>query len=165
MYSKYNVTTMTDITCADELNLLRTQRNIKRSASWFYWIAVLSIINSLTVALSGKSNFAVELGITKFMGGIALATTESGTGHSVNYIVIGISALAAGVFALCGVAGVKHALPIYVIGMVLYAMDALIYFESQSWIPVAFHVFVLINLWKTVSMTKEYQQIEQWLKN
>jgi hypothetical protein len=49
---------------ATELEHYRLEQRVKSGANWFYWIAALSVINSLA-ALSGSTwSFAIGLGFT-----------------------------------------------------------------------------------------------------
>ena len=52
------------------------KRQLKSSASWFYWIAALSMINWISSALQIGYGFILGLGITQFIDGFALALKE-----------------------------------------------------------------------------------------
>ncbi len=149
---------------ADQLDLQGLESTIKRSASWFYWIAVLSAINSLIIVFDGGMSFFVGLGVTQLIDGIAFGATQEGAPEFIKYIAMGISFAIAGCFALFALAGIKQKLPIYIFGMLLYALDALIFLAFQDWFPAGFHAFALIGLWKALPAIKEYRQLKRKLE-
>ncbi len=144
-----------------QLALQEVQAEIKKSASWFFWIAALSLVNSISLALQADFSFVIGLGITLVIGAVAqeLVTNQDAPAF-VSHIALALGVLVAGVFALFGIAGIKRSLSIYLIGMVLYALDGLIYLAFQDWLPVAFHVLALVFLWKGVSAIKEHRKLE-----
>ncbi|MBK1879293.1 hypothetical protein [Pelagicoccus mobilis] len=145
---------------ADELELAGAQTAINKSASWFYWIAALSVINSLVIAFGGEFSFVVGLGVTLIIDGFAYGAVAEGAPEFVRYIALGMSLAIAGGFALLAIAGRKRILSLYIFGMILYAIDALIFLAFQDWVPVGFHMFALFGLSRVISATKDYRRIE-----
>ncbi|MFQ5608913.1 MAG: hypothetical protein ACE5F8_01425 [Woeseiaceae bacterium] len=43
----------------------------------------------------------------------------------------------------------------YILGMIVYALDGLIFVLVQDWVSVGFHAFVLFMLWGGYGVTKE----------
>src|SRR3954464_15389563 len=124
------------LTPQDSVQLHQLQDRALSGARWFFWIAGLSLITSL-VALSGSNwGFLLSLGITQAIDGIAQVTGADGTGKAIA-LVLDLSI--AGVCVLFGVlAGKKH-LWAFILGMVLFGLDALILVLVKDWIGVAFH--------------------------
>ena len=58
-------------------------------------------------------------------------------------MVLALDLLAAAVFILFGVFANKGHRWAFIVGMVLFALDGLIFLLAQDWIGVGFHVFVL----------------------
>lgn len=116
---------------------------LKSGASWFYWIAALSLINSLA-ALSGSDwRFIVGLGITQIVDGFG-----EGIGGGGKIVALILNLIVAGLFVLFGVFANKNHVWAFVTGMVLFALDGLIFVLVQDWLGVGFHVFVLFMLFR-----------------
>lgn len=116
---------------------------LKSGASWFYWIAGLSLINSIS-AFSGSSwRFIVGLGVTQAFDGLAGEFGSAGKA-----IVLLLDLLAAGIFILFGVFANKRHQWAFIVGMILFGLDGLIFLLVQDWLGVAFHVFVLYCLFR-----------------
>lgn len=112
--------------------------SMQSGASWFFWIAALSLINSIAAFSQSNFQFVVGLGITQIIDGIV---AEAGTaGKTIAFV---IDLIAAGIFALFGVFARKGNAACFVIGMILYALDALILLPFGVWINIGFHVFAL----------------------
>jgi hypothetical protein len=118
-------------------------------ANWFFWIAALSIINSI-VALSGSQwGFIVGLGITRVIDAIAFAAAaESGSEGTIKLIAFGINLVIAGFVAVWGYLARKRHRWAYVTGMVLYGLDGAIFVFAQDYLSVGFHAFVLFQLFR-----------------
>ena len=120
-----------------------TVAQLKSGASWFYWIAALSLINSIAAASGSDWRFIVGLGITQVFDGIGAGFEGSG-----KIVALVLDLLAAGVLVLFGVFGYKRHLWAFIVGMVLFALDTLVFLLVQDWIGVGFHVFVLFCLFR-----------------
>ncbi len=119
------------------------EARIKSGAAWFYWIAGLSLVNSF-VALSGsKWGFILGLGITQVFDAIGRQMGSAGM-----VVALVLDLFAAVVLVLFGVfAGRKQAWS-FIVGMVLYALDGLIFLLAGDWLSVGFHVFALFGIWR-----------------
>lgn len=109
---------------------------MKSGGSWFYWIAGLSLINSISAFSGGGWGFIVGLGVTHLVDNAATARP----------VALAINVAIAGIFILLGVFANRAHLWAFIVGMVLYALDGLIYAKVEQWLATAFHVFVLIGL-------------------
>ena len=120
------------------------EKQLKGGGSWFYWIAGLSLVNSV-IALSGSgTRFILGLGITQIFDELAQGM-GSGAGLAVAVV---LDLLAAAVFVLFGVFANKRHTWSFVVGMALYALDGLIYLIGQEWLGVGFHAFALFCLFR-----------------
>lgn len=118
-----------------------SQAQMRSGASWFYWIAALSLVNSI-VAFTGSSwRFMIGLGITQIIDEFGNNLGAAGKG-----VALGLDLLAAGVLALFGIFGHKGHSWAFIIGMILFALDGLIFLLKQDWLGVGFHAFVLYCL-------------------
>ncbi|MBC8096773.1 MAG: DUF4339 domain-containing protein [Akkermansiaceae bacterium] len=116
---------------------------MKSGASWFYWIAGLSLVNSIAAFSGSDWRFIVGLGITQIFD--ALAGEFGGAGR---VIVLLLDLLAAGTFILLGVFAHKRKTWAFIVGMILFGLDTVFFLIIQEWIGVAFHVFVLYCLFR-----------------
>jgi GYF domain 2 len=102
-------------------------QRVKRGASWFYLIAVFSLINYFLMANHGGF-FLVGLGINLMTSNLVVTVVVSG------------------IFALLGYfAGRAHAWS-FVVGMLLYALDAVVFVMASDWLPLAFHAYGLYRI-------------------
>lgn len=128
---------------------LKATNQLKGGASWFYWIAGLSLINSLIVLAGSEWNFLIGLGLTQVIDAIAkiLSTGISGTaGLIITALAFILDLGVAGLFVLFGWLAKKHYAWPFIVGMILYALDGVIFVLVQSWPSVGFHAFALFYL-------------------
>ena len=65
---------------------------LKSGANWFYWIAGLSVVNSLIFAFGGHTSFIAGLGLTQLIDGIFDAVIAGFHVFALIYIVRGFIA-------------------------------------------------------------------------
>jgi hypothetical protein len=129
----------------------------RNSANWFWWIAGLSLINSVAAILELDYAMILGLGVTQLADGILRSLLETATGSGATFAKILhllIVACAAGFFYLMGVKARGMHLWAYRLGMLVYTADALIFLLVGDWIGVGFHAFVLFMLWGGYNITK-----------
>jgi hypothetical protein len=127
------------------LEMARRTAAFKGGANWFYWIAGLSIVNSVISLLQGGLGFIFGLGITQFVDAVGAAIVEErGDGAGlIRIIALGVSVFFAGFFVLFGWLANQGMGWAFLIGMVLYALDGLLYLLVQDWLSLGFHGFAL----------------------
>jgi len=116
---------------------------VSAGAKWFYWIAGLSLINSLVVILGGNFHFVVGLGITSVVDALA---KQAGSMGSVLDIVI--NGFVAGVFVLFGHFAVKGQKWAFLVGMALYVLDGLLLLTVKDYLSVGFHAYALFAIYR-----------------
>ena len=121
---------------------------LKSGASWFYWIAGLSLINSVVSFTGSGWRFILGLGITQVLDAFG-----SRIGSKVAALVLDLGV--AGAFILFGVFAHKAQTWAFIIGMALFALDGLIFLVRQDWIGVGFHAFVLYCLFRGFTACRE----------
>jgi hypothetical protein len=129
---------MTDIVNATgDPETLKSLQRIKSAAAWFYIIAALSVINAAAYLLFDSDlSFVVGLGMTQVVSGIA-----SYLGDSYIPIAMLITLFIAGVFVLFGIFARKAKTWAFIIGLVIYVLDALLFFVVRDWLSILFHAF------------------------
>lgn len=132
-----------------ELIRFRLEQRARAGANWFYWIAALSLVNSLALVLGTTWGFVAGLGVTQVFDGVF---REAGPlGRTVNVLLdIG----AAGAFISLGYAARRHRIG-FLVGLGLYAADALVFLAVQEWIGFGFHLFVLWSIYLGYSAFQE----------
>jgi hypothetical protein len=139
-----------DVTTADEgvptrrstaVDVQRLAAAAKSGAGWFYWIAGLSVVNSLASFSGTGWQFIVGLGITQVFD--AVASHSAGEGKAV---ALALDILAAGLFVFFGVFANRRQSWAFVVGMIIYALDGLLLFLAGSLLGAGFHGFVLFSI-------------------
>lgn len=127
---------------------------LARGASWFYWIAGLTVINVAVWALGFTWAFVVGLGAVYFAAGLA-----SGLGAgSVAAYAMDAGIIAA--FLLFGYFANKRHLWAFIVGMAAYMADGMLFLAVKDWFALAFHAFVLIMLFRGLSACLMMRQNE-----
>ena len=114
---------------------------VRGGASWFYWIGALSVINTL-IAMSGNgTRFIFGLGITRFTDEIG---AHGGNGGSAAALVVTV--IIAGVFAIFGYFGGQGQKWAFLVGMILYGLDAGLCLLGGIILSAAFHAWALFRM-------------------
>lgn len=135
------------------------RQQMRSGARWFYWIAGLSLINTIAAFTNSNWSFLAGLGITQFIYGIALGLSES-IGGAITIIALVLNVLVAGCFVFLGVFANKGHTWAFIIGLIVYALDGFIFLAFQLWFPLAFHVFVCWCLYRGLSANQSAKRIE-----
>lgn len=120
-----------------------TEEQFRSGASWFYWIAGLSLINSIVALTGSRWGFFIGLGITQVFDMIG-----QGLGGGGKLVVFVLDLLTAAVFVLFGVFANRRKTWSFVLGMTLYALDGLMFLFVGDWLSLGFHGFVLWCLFR-----------------
>ena len=140
----------------DQGELLKLTQQFNSSSSWFFWIAGLSVINSLIAVFGGELRFVFGLGVTSVADALSL---QSGTtGKTVSFV---FTLLMAGLFVIFGVLAKKFFHWAFIVGMVVYALDGLLLLYAQDYLPLAVHAFVLFRLSQGVSASKKLGELKR----
>ena len=111
---------------AAQAKLVLTAR-VRNGVNWFYWIAGLSIINTIIYTFGGTIAFIIGLGATQFVDGITTGLINE-LGPSVSTVLrlagFGVNIGIAGIFIVAGLLGRKLYRWALITGMVLYVFDA-----------------------------------------
>ena len=135
---------------------MRLEHQFRGGANWFYWIAGLSLINSIAQLSGSGWRFIVGLGITQIVDYIA---HQAGTIGTVAALVIDV--FAASVFVLFGLFARKGQRWAFLVGMVLYGLDGLLLLVGPDFLGLAFHAFALYQIFRGLGALKLLQQLAQ----
>lgn len=128
-------------------------------ARWFFWIAALSMINSIISVSNGNWSFLAGLGMTQVISSLAIGMSED-LGGAVTIVALVFGALIAGVFVALGWFAQNGHTWAFIVGLVVYAFDGLIFLMVQDWFSVAFHGFVLFCLFRGVMALNKWKQLQ-----
>ncbi len=137
---------------------MRHKSMARAGASWFYWIAGLSLINSILFFTGSNIDFLAGLGITRLISWY-LSDTQTGM-----MIGLGLSVVIAAGFAAIGYFGYKTEYRwAYIAGMVFYGLDGAILLSLGSWLNLIFHGYVLYRLFAGLQANIAASKVEQQL--
>lgn len=122
---------------------LRLQARMRSGAGWLMAVAIFSVINSALGMFDAKLHFIVGLGVTQIVDGIGKV---GGAAGSVAGFVI--SLIAAGVFLLFWKFAREGQQWAFLVGMILYALDGLLFLGFGLWLDLAFHAFAVFSMYK-----------------
>ena len=134
---------------------------VRNAANWFWWVAGLSAVNSVATALESQYGMILGLGVTQIFDLLMVGALQeaSGTGETiVKAVHLALVAGAVGFFYLMGQKARQLKLWAFVLGMLVYAADALIFVYIQDWIGVGFHAFVLFMIWGGYGIAKQIRE-------
>ena len=119
---------------------LMARAGVIGGARWFYWIVGLSIVNSVLAISGANIRFVFGLGITEVFDAVHEPAAKTGA------FIISASILA--FFALCGYFGAKLQKWPFVLGGIVYLLDAGLCLFFQDYISVAVHVWALFRIFQ-----------------
>lgn len=118
---------------------IKLKNQMKSGLNWFYWIAALSIINSVLFFTNKNLSFVAGLGITQIIDAIFNEIA------SVHYIGIIINAVFIIGFILLGRFSQKSNFLI-ILGIVIYSLDSLIFIFAKDLFSFGFHIFAIVGI-------------------
>ena len=110
-------------------------------ARWFFWIAGLTIVTSVMALAGGGYAFFLSLGATQFIDGLAKGLVTE-FGDTVRIVGLVFDIFIAAIFAVLGWFAYKRHLWAFLVGMAIFALDALLLLVFQVWISFIFHALV-----------------------
>jgi len=136
-------------------------RRMKNGANNFYWIAALSVINSLLIEFGGDIFFVVGLASTLIVDTIFVELAKSFSDGSIVVKLIGlaISICIAGIFGVFGVFANRGKNWAFIVGMVLYVLDTLLMLAFGEWLGLIFHGLFLFGLFGGLRALNELNKL------
>jgi hypothetical protein len=126
----------------------------RNGAMWFFWLAGLSMLNSILGAFGASIRLIFGLGFTQVTDGFLAAAFEEGSAGMGVAFSLATTAIVAAVFAGIGFLALRGARLAYIGGLVLYIVDTLVLLGVtvmlSAWgvfgLDLLFHGFVLFQL-------------------
>ena len=116
------------------------------AARWFWWIAGLSLVNTVLFYSGSNSSFVVGLGMTTITAVVLDARIA---------LALGIIAVIIGFYVLMGWYAQRGAAWAFYLGLGLYVLDALVYVKLQDWMSVAFHAYAIFCIARGMMRLRE----------
>ena len=137
------------------------ENKTKSGLNWFYWIAALSLVNSVSFLFGASLTFVIGLGATQFVDGLVSALSENLPHQAtiVRPIGLAINVFIAGLFALFGYLGRKGFRSFAIIGMILYLLDGILLLLFKDYLGAAFHAWALFGIWGGLKALTELKQL------
>ena len=136
----------------------RAERVVRVGAGWFATIAALSMINSVLSMSGAAIRFIFGLGIAQFVD--ALAHQAGQTGFALDLVINGF---VAGIFVVFWRFARKGEQWAFVVGLALYALDAVVVLYLKDILAVAFHAYALYRIYSGMSGIPALQRLQQEL--
>lgn len=145
----------------EQVLLAQLSRRVKGGASNFYWIAALSLINTLLAVAESDTRFVIGLAVTQFVDGVAYFVGQDLP--EARTIVLGIAfvmdLVILGIFVLFGYFGGKGRRWAFITGLVLYGVDTILMLAFQDWLGFGFHLFFLWGLIGGLTALNQLQKL------
>jgi len=135
---------------------LKLQARMRGGAGWFMAVALFSVVNSALMLFNAKLHFIVGLGVTQIADGIGKV---GGTVGSIAGFIVTL--IAAGLFAGLWKFAREGQQWAFLTGMILYALDGLIFLGLGLWLDFGFHVFALFSMYKGFTSLNELNQLNR----
>lgn len=134
---------------------LKLEKAVENGANWFYWIAGLSMVNTIIAATGSDWGFIFGLGISSALG---FLSHEMGMAGKVVLLVISLGI--AGLFVLFGSLARRRLKWGFVAGMALYGLDGGLSFLAGDWKGVIFHAVALLLMIGGLTATIKLAQMD-----
>lgn len=137
----------TRTTLEEKINL---ENGVKGGGNWFYIIAAATAVNTVShVFLQSNWTFFVGLGVSGFIDGMAIFAVKENPDLAGLWkgLAVVINLIAVSICVLFGVFARKQKSWAFIAGMVVVALDSLLFMLVQDWLAFGFHVFVVFSIW------------------
>ncbi len=113
-------------------------RQTQQGGDWFFWVAGLSVVNAALLLIRAPFGFFFSLGVAGYAarmgGGLPL--------------YLAVTVVASGVIALCGLLARRGARWAFLVGMILYVLDALLCLSLKEYLEIAAHAYALFRIFQ-----------------
>jgi len=133
----------------------------KRGANWFYWIAGLSVVNTVIFVAGGNVHFLAGLGITEIADAVIDASIREGAPVALKAVSIVFDLIVIMGFVLAGYFANKLSRTAFLVGIIFYAIDAVIVLLLQDFFMAAFHAFAGYSLIRGYLACRELKAFSQ----
>ena len=140
---KEDVVKKEEIAAMPNYEEIENKEQLDGGAKWFLWIFALSVVNTLISFFGGKISFIFGLGFTKLFDAIFFEIYGK-----LNWISLLISINISVIFLIIWNFSKKLSKGAFIIGMIIYGIDALLLGLLQDWASFAVHLYALFMIFK-----------------
>lgn len=126
-----------------EPNREHLETRVKNGASWFYWIAGLSLVNSLIYLSGSDVAFLSGLGFTQLTDSFVDVAIQNGAPSVLKWVAVAFNFALVAMFGFFGYYAGRRSSPVFVIGIVIYLLDGLLLLLLEVFFSAGFHAFAL----------------------
>jgi hypothetical protein len=116
---------------------------MKSGANWFYWIAGLSVVNTIIYISGADWSFLAGLGLTQLADGFVDVAIDNGAPSMLKAVAIVFDFVVVAIFGFFGYYAGKRSSVVFIIGIVIYVLDGLLLLLIGVWPSAGFHAFAL----------------------
>ena len=129
-----------------------TRTSVLHAADWFFWIAVLSAINSLIVYFYQTPNTPIALGLTQWVDG------TNGFNAPMSIAALAKDLLIAVAFAMFGLLARRGSDVAFIVGIFLYVIDSFLMLGMKDFFGFGIHLLVLFFLIKGLLASRHIRE-------
>jgi hypothetical protein len=129
---------------------------MRRGASWFLTIAILSGINSLLQIFDAGIRFIFGLGITQVVDAFG-----KGAGQNGMLVPLAVDGIFLLMLILCWKWAKAGSQGAFVAGMIAYALDGVLLLYFRVWLDAGVHAYALYMIWQGYAAARELAQMQQ----
>lgn len=124
---------------------VKQDKLIAGGASWFLWIGILSLLNIVLLIAQQNIQFIMGLGINYVILGVVEGVKRS---IGINLYLLGyvLTFLVSTFFWFIWKKSKSENKTVYLVGLILYGLDSLIFIFTKEWFSFGFHVFAFLML-------------------
>ena len=142
---------------------LQLDARFRSGVNWFYWIAGLSLVNTIAYLAGTDFAFVIGLGAAQVIDvfSAALATEFPSSSTLIRAIGIVFDLSLAGSFFILGRLGRARKRPAIVAGAALYILDGILLLAFQDWLGAAFHAWALLGIFGGLRALGQLENLER----
>jgi hypothetical protein len=126
-----------------DVNQPMLEATMKSGASWFYWIAALSTINSVVYMSGSNWSFLAGLGLTQLAEAFVDVAIDNGAPPALKAVALVFSLILVAVFGFFGYYANRGSSAAFIVGIGIYILDGLLILLLGDLLAAGFHAFAL----------------------
>ncbi len=138
---------------------IQIENQFKSGASWFFWIAGLSLVNSAALFSGSSWHFIIGLSITQFIDAVA-KSIHGPYAPAFLTVALMMDLGFASLFVLLGIWAKQKSGTAFILGIILYGFDTVMLLFIGSIIGIIFHVLALVFIFRGYQSLRKLDQHE-----
>jgi GYF domain 2 len=145
----------------DPAEAAELEKKIKSCGSWFYWIAALTLINTIVAMCGSNWGFVLGLTITQLIDAVVVTVVPQEFSLVAKLAVCAVDLVAVGLFVFLGVMACRKQMWPFAVGVTLYGLDTLLTLLSFSIVSIGIHGWALFSLVMGMRAAQEWKKLAQ----